>query len=182
MSETRSQGWKVFQSLRARFLCWLLFRLKNSVIFQLSMGGLSGLHLAHSYSVGTVQKPSSEVFVSLSASAPWIICCCLLLLEGVCCLSHGALCKLVSCLVVVHVPILLPYVCLSIQTGGEGCRKALFHVPSNKNKASYIKNHLCSTETSRLDGTGRPNPTLCYWNISYSTFCSQVISLLSISA
>ena len=139
MSETRSQGWKVFRSLRAYFLCWPLFRVKSSVTFQLSVGGLSGLHLAHSYSVGTAQKPSSEVLISLYASAPWIRWYCLLLLEGVCCLSCGALCKLVSCPVVVHVPILLRYVCLSTQAGGEGCRKALFPVPSHKKKANCIK-------------------------------------------
>lgn len=112
---------------------------KTPIIFQLSVGGLSGLHLARSYSGGTVQKPSSEVFVSLSVSAPWIRCYRLLLLEGVCWLSCGALCKLVSCLVVVHVPILLPCVCPSTQAGGEGCRKPLFEVPSNKKMTNCTK-------------------------------------------
>lgn len=113
------------------------------------------------------------MFIYLSASAPWIRCYCLQLLQVVCWLLCGALCKLIRFLVLVHVPILLPYLCHSTEAGGEAYSKALFDVSSNKKKANCIKNHLCSTETNRLDGTDRPNPVLCYCNISYSIFCSQ---------
>lgn len=139
MSEAWSQGWKVFRSLTTHFLCWRPIPNEKLPLFSSYLWVDYLDCIWHAATQGALQKPSSEVFVSLSVSAPWIRCYCLLLLEGVCWLSCGALCKLVSCLVVVHVPILLPYLCPSTQAGGEGCRKPLFEVPSNKKTANCTK-------------------------------------------
>lgn len=85
---------------------------------------LSGLHLALSSEVFSASGMGCWCFWKEFAAFMW------------CSLQTSN-----HCLVAVHVPILLPWVCPSTQASVDRCRKALFDVSPHK-KVKYIKKYF----------------------------------------